>query len=135
MVLPRTENLSKSFGAVKALDNASITVDEHRLTLIIGPNGSGKSTFLKTLFGLATIYSGKIYYKGEEIINVPSYQKTRLGIVYLPQTNSVFANLTVEENLKRAGYTVPDEEVKDRIDLVLNVFPEIKELFKRKARL
>ncbi|AIF69199.1 branched-chain amino acid ABC transporter ATP-binding protein [Palaeococcus pacificus DY20341] len=128
-----TKKLSAGYGKLQILFEVDVGVRKGEITTIVGPNGSGKSTFLKTLFGLTTIYSGKIYYKGEDITNVPPYQKTCLGIAYLPQTNNVFANLTVEENLKMAGYTVPDEELKDRVDLALSVFPEIQGLLKRKA--
>ena len=100
---------------------------------IVGPNGSGKSTFLKTLFGLTKIYSGEIIFKDKNIAKVPPHIKARMKIAYLPQTNNVFANLTVEENLKIAGYVLDKDKVKERIEIALSVFPELKDILKRKA--
>ncbi|WP_394296459.1 branched-chain amino acid ABC transporter ATP-binding protein [Methanocaldococcus bathoardescens] len=129
----RTENIVKCFGEFRALNGVSISVNKGDVTLIIGPNGSGKSTFLKTLFGLTKIYSGEIIFKDKNIAKVPPHQKARMKIAYLPQTNNVFANLTVEENLKIAGYVLDKDKVKERIEIALDVFPELKDILKRKA--
>ncbi|AEF96126.1 Fe(3+)-transporting ATPase [Methanotorris igneus Kol 5] len=129
----KVENLSAGYGKLQILFEVNASAEKGKITTIVGPNGSGKSTFLKTLFGLTTIYSGKIYFKDEDITNLPPHKKTQRGLAYLPQTNNVFANLTVEENLKIAGYLLPKDEIKDRIDLALSVFPELKNILKRKA--
>ncbi|AIJ05307.1 ABC-type branched-chain amino acid transport systems, ATPase component [Methanocaldococcus bathoardescens] len=133
MEILRTENIVKCFGEFRALNGVSISVNKGDVTLIIGPNGSGKSTFLKTLFGLTKIYSGEIIFKDKNIAKVPPHQKARMKIAYLPQTNNVFANLTVEENLKIAGYVLDKDKVKERIEIALDVFPELKDILKRKA--
>ncbi|ADG13110.1 ABC transporter related protein [Methanocaldococcus infernus ME] len=127
------KNLNAGYGKLQILFDVNAKIRERKITTIVGPNGSGKSTFLKTLFGLTTIYPGEIIYKNKNIEKVPPYKKARMGIAFLPQTNNVFSNLTVEENLKIAGYILPKEKLKERIELALNVFPELRDLLKRKA--
>ncbi len=129
----RVEKLNAGYRELHILFDINASIEKKEITTVVGPNGSGKSTFLKAIFGLATIHSGKIYLNGSEITRVPPHEKTKLGIAYLPQTDNVFANLTVEENLKIAAYTLSREEVKDRIDIALDAFPELEKFMKRKA--
>ncbi len=129
----RTEKLNAGYGRLHILFDVDAKVNEKEITCIVGPNGSGKSTLLKAIFGLATIHSGKIVFRNEDITRTPPHEKTKMGIAYLPQTDNVFVNLTVEENLRIAGYTLEKEELKDRIDFALEVFPELRYQMKRKA--
>lgn len=129
----KVSNLNAGYGKLQILFDVNAKVEENKITTVVGPNGSGKSTFLKTLFGLTTIYSGEINFKGNDITYIPPYKKARMRIAYLPQTNNVFVNLTVEENLKIAGYILDKEKLKERINLALEVFPELNNILKRKA--
>ena len=129
----RTEKLNAGYRELHILFDVDTEAKKREITCVVGPNGSGKSTLLKAIFGLATIHSGKVIFKDEEITKVPPHDKTKMGIAYLPQTDNVFTNLTVEENLKIAGYTLEKDELRDRIDLALEVFPELKYQMKRKA--
>ncbi len=129
----RTEKLNAGYRELHILFDVDTEAKKREITCVVGPNGSGKSTLLKAIFGLATIHSGKVIFKDKEITKVPPHDKTKMGIAYLPQTDNVFTNLTVEENLKIAGYTLEKDELKDRIDLALEVFPELKYQMKRKA--
>ena len=129
----KVEKLNAGYGKLQILFDIDLEVPKGKITTIVGPNGSGKSTFLKSLFGLTDIYSGKIIYEGRDITYIPPYEKTKLGISYLPQTNNVFTNLTVRENLRIAGYILENEEVEERINSALEVFPELKRILDRKA--
>ncbi len=129
----KAEELNAGYKELHILFDVNADVKEKRITAVVGPNGSGKSTLLKAIFGLATIYSGRVLLNGRDITGIPPHEKTRLGIAYLPQIENVFVNLTVEENLKIAGYILEKGELKDRIDLALDIFPELKEFLKRKA--
>ncbi len=129
----RTEKLNAGYGRLHILFDVDAKVNEKEITCVVGPNGSGKSTLLKAIFGLATIHSGKVVFRNEDITRTPPHEKTKMGIAYLPQTDNVFVNLTVEENLRIAGYTLEKEELKDRIGFALEVFPELKYQMKRKA--
>lgn len=127
----RVENFFAGYKELRILFDINAVVERGKVTTIAGPNGSGKSTFLKSLFGLATIQAGTIVYKDKDITAIPPHEKTRLGIAYLPQVENVFTNLTVEENLKMAGYILEKEEYLHRLDLVLEVFPELKKKLKQ----
>ena len=129
----RTEKLNAGYGDLHILFDVDLRVRRGEITCVVGPNGSGKSTLLKAIFGFASVHSGSVYFKDREITGVPPHEKTRMGLVYLPQTDNVFVNLTVEENLKIAGYTLEDDELRDRIDLALEIFPELEEKMKRRA--
>ena len=72
---------------------------------LIGPNGAGKSTILHSIYGFTNIFSGKISIDGKDITNLtPAEKLTSVGIAYILQDNSVFPDMTVEENLLMGGY-------------------------------
>lgn len=122
----RFENLFAGYKELQILYDINAHVENGKITAITGPNGSGKSTLLKSAFGLATIHSGMVFYKGKNITSLSPHEKTRLGMAYLPQVENIFTNLTVKENLRMAGYIVNDQEYRERRDFALEVFPELK---------
>ncbi len=129
----RVEELNAGYKELHILFNIQAKVPDKEVTLFVGPNGSGKSTLLKAIFGLATIHSGKVFLNDWDVTYLPPYKKARIGVVYLPQVENIFTNLTVEENLKMAGYILDESAYPDNLELALNVFPELKQLMKRKA--
>ncbi|AIY90846.1 branched-chain amino acid ABC transporter ATP-binding protein [Geoglobus acetivorans] len=128
-----TKGVSSGYKELHILFDIDFKAEKNRITAIVGPNGSGKSTLLKTIFGFTTIYDGRILFEGREITHLPPHEKTKLGIAYLPQTDNVFTDLTVRENLVIAGYILDESEFRDRLELALNVFPELKDKMDRKA--
>ncbi|MEM2177192.1 MAG: ABC transporter ATP-binding protein [Archaeoglobaceae archaeon] len=128
----RTERLNAGYKELHVLFDVDVII-ERGITAVIGPNGSGKSTLLKSIFGIATIHSGQIFLNGKEITRVPPHEKVKLGIAYLPQVENVFSNLSVEENLKIAGYGLEKIELKEKISSALELFPELRNFLKRKA--
>lgn len=129
----RVEKLNSGYKELHILFDIDFSVDKRSITSVLGPNGSGKSTLLKSIFGLANVFSGRIFLNGREITFDPPHKKAKLGIVYLPQTENVFSNLTVKENLIISSYNLNEDEAKDRIEVALNIFPELKNFLKRKA--
>jgi branched-chain amino acid transport system ATP-binding protein len=129
----RVEDLCAGYKELRILFNINASIEKGKITALAGPNGSGKSTFLKSLFGLATIHSGRVFYKEKDITVTPPHKRTRLGIAYLPQVDKVFTNLTVEENLKMAGYTLDNGEYRERKKIALEVFPELKGRVRQRA--
>ena len=127
------EKLNAGYGRLHILFDIDMHIGEKLITVVVGPNGSGKSTLLKSVFGIAKIYSGSIKFNGEEITGLAPHQIARKGIAYLPQTDNVFANLTVRENLMMASYTLEKEVAKERIDNVIEFFPVLKEYLNRKS--
>ena len=103
------ENIFAGYGKLQILNGVTLTAKPREITVIVGPNGSGKSTLLKTIAGLTTVYEGTVKHNGQEITGLASHKIARSGIAFLPQTDNVFTNLTITENLKLAGYTINQE--------------------------
>jgi len=115
------------------LSDISIDVSNHQIAVIVGPNGSGKSTLLKTVAGLASIFSGSIELDGQEITGIPAHTIAKMGLAYLPQTDSTFAHLTVLENLRMSGYTVRREDFDSRLKSGLDMFPQLSSYLNSKV--
>jgi branched-chain amino acid transport system ATP-binding protein len=120
------ENLSVSYGGIRAVKGISLTVPEGEIVTLIGANGAGKSTILRTIAGLVKPESGKLFYQGEDITGKSSNAIVEKGITLVPEGRRVFANLTVLENLKIGGYLRKDSLEAD-IDWVYRLFPRLKE--------
>ncbi len=96
----RTEKLKKYFGAVSAVDNIDLIIEEDLLTAIIGPNGAGKTTLINVLTGIIPADSGRIYFMGEDITDIPTHKRIIKGISRSFQITNIFPKLTVSENIK-----------------------------------
>lgn len=115
------------------LEGVSFTISPGKLSVLLGRNGAGKSTTMKTIMGLAPATSGRILFKGQPIQAMRDFDIPRLGISLVPEGRDVFSNLTVEGNLLiavRNGKRIK----KERLDYILDIFPPIKELLKKKGR-
>ena len=96
----RTENLSISFGALKAVNNVSLSIEEKKFTTILGPNGAGKTTFFNLLSGFFKAATGKIYFKDRDITNLTPQQRIHAGLGRSFQLTNVFPALTAHENVR-----------------------------------
>jgi len=126
-------NLYAGYGKSKVLFDVNLMAPEKRITVVVGPNGAGKTTLLKSIVGLATIHSGNITYMGEDITGLPTHRVTRMGISFVPQTENIFSNLSVRENLIMAGYLLSKTEREEKIKELLELFPVLKDFVNRKA--
>jgi len=131
--LLRADSVSAGYGSLQILDKVSIEAKPNEITVIVGPNGSGKSTLLKTIAGLTSIYQGTVTLDGKIISNLAPHEIARLGVAYLPQTESTFTHLTVAENFKMASYTVRSEEIQERTRQVLGIFPKLSSYMNTKV--
>lgn len=111
---------------VSILNGADLYANEGELVGIIGPNGAGKSTLLKAMFGLVGVTGGAVTLRGEDITNRKAHQLVPLGVGFVPQTNNVFAALTVEENLEMGVFLRP-KAFKERLGFVTDLFPILGE--------
>ena len=99
------KNLNAGYGKMEILHNFELFVSKAQSLCLIGPNGAGKSTILHSIYGFTNIFSGKIEIDGKEITNLSPAEKLKsVGIAYILQDNSVFPDMTVEENLLMGGY-------------------------------
>jgi lipopolysaccharide export system ATP-binding protein len=109
--------LTKRYGGRAVVDHVDIEVRRGETVGFLGPNGAGKTTTFYMLVGLLRPDQGSVMLAGEEITNLPLYQRARRGISYLPQEPSVFRRLTVEQNLLAVLETLPltEEEREARL--------------------
>ena len=94
-----THEISKTYRGRRVVDDVTVHVQHGEVVGLLGPNGAGKTTSFYMIVGLISPDSGRISVDGQDITNLPMYQRARRGISYLPQEASVFRKLTVEENL------------------------------------
>ena len=121
------KQLSAGYGKMEILHNFDLFVSKAQSLCLIGPNGAGKSTILHSIYGFTNIFSGQIEIDGKEITNMTPAQKLKLvGIAYILQDNSVFPDMTVEENLLMGGY------IKDKTE---ESYKEAERIFEKYERL
>ncbi len=94
------ENLSAYYGESMVIENLSMTVEAGKIVALIGRNGVGKSTTLKSIMGLMKNPNGKILFDGKDITKMPTHERVRNGISYVPQGRDIFPQMTVMENLE-----------------------------------
>ena len=121
------KNMNAGYGKMEILHNFDLLVDKAQSLCLIGPNGAGKSTILHSIYGFTNIFDGKIEIEGNEITNLTPAQKLNtVGIAYILQDNSVFPDMTVEENLLMGGY------IKEKTD---ESYQEAERIFEKYERL
>jgi branched-chain amino acid transport system ATP-binding protein len=143
----RVENLMVFFENALALNGLSLEVREGEIVGLIGSNSAGKTTFMNTASGLIvdmrikekrrggqriTLY-GKVFYRDEEITEIPPSERVKRGIVLSRERHPVFPESTVVENFSIAGYLHGKANTKQVMDLVFTLFPPLVKLKKRKA--
>ncbi len=98
-MLLETQNLVKSFKGRTVVQGISLSIESGRAVGLLGPNGAGKTTTFYMMVGLVRPDSGRVMIDGQDLVEMPIYERARLGLGYLPQDASVFRKLSVEENL------------------------------------
>ena len=122
------KNLNAGYGKMEILHNFDLFVNKAQSLCLIGPNGAGKSTILHSIYGFTNIFSGQIEIEGKEITNLTPAEKLKsCGIAYILQDNSVFPDMTVEENLLMGGYIKDKtEESYEEAERVLQKYERLK---------
>jgi branched-chain amino acid transport system ATP-binding protein len=122
------DDLHVSYGQIKALKGVSLSVPDGAIVTLIGGNGAGKTTLLRTISGLLRAKSGSIRWNDETIAHRAPHDVVKLGIAHAPEGRMIFANLTVQENLRMGAYLRKDPEgIKRDLDYVFTIFPRLKE--------
>jgi branched-chain amino acid transport system ATP-binding protein len=121
-------NVHSYYGHIHALKGISLHVDEGEIVTLIGSNGAGKSTTLRTISGMIHAREGKVVLGGTDITQLEAHVIVGMGAGHVPEGRGIFPKLTVQENLDMGAYTVNDPKViKDRMELVFELFPRLKE--------
>lgn len=125
--LLNVKNLTVAYGPVKAVKGIDFKVDEGELVTIIGANGAGKTSTLNAIMGLVPIQKGQITYTGKDLDKLAVEKKSILGIGISPEGRRVFCGLSVRENLIAGGMTLSSSLCDERIDIVTERFPILRE--------
>ena len=141
MALLSIDDISVSYGSIKALKEVSMHVNEGDIVSLIGANGAGKSTLLKAIVGLEPLVGGSITFEGNVIASesssqsLPTEKIAKKGIALVPEGRRVFADMSVEENLDMGAFMVRDEElIKKKKEEMYDFFPILGARRKQKTR-
>lgn len=119
----KVENISTGYRKKQVLFDVSFEVKQGEIVLLAGSNGSGKSTLLKAIYGMLPQWNnGQIIFDGENITGKPTAELIKKGLLFLPQKNNLFEDLTVKENLEMAGLTLDKRLLQQRIEHALSIF-------------
>ncbi|MCW5691201.1 MAG: urea ABC transporter ATP-binding subunit UrtE [Pseudolabrys sp.] len=128
----QVSNIDLYYGAAQALRGISLKAEPGKVTCVLGRNGVGKSSLLRALVGQRPVKNGSILFEGKDITKLPTVERARGGIAYVPQGREIFPLLTVQENLetgfaplRRADRKVPDD--------VFTLFPVLKSMLGRRG--
>ncbi|MBU3598009.1 ABC transporter ATP-binding protein [Polynucleobacter bastaniensis] len=120
-------DLSVVYGRVEATRDVSLKIYPGEFVAIIGSNGAGKSSTLKAIAGVIRPSKGSILLEGMPIQGLPSHEMVKKGIVLVPEGRHVFADQSVEDNLKLGGYLRDSRDVSNGIAEIYDLFPRLKE--------
>jgi branched-chain amino acid transport system ATP-binding protein len=130
----QVKEITTEYSGMKALDRVSVILKRDEFISIVGPNGAGKSTLLKAISGTVKCTSGEIYFMDTNITRMKGYNRTRLGIIHIPEGRRVFPSLTISENLDLGAYrTDARTSARDSLEIVLKLFPILKERYHQHA--
>jgi branched-chain amino acid transport system ATP-binding protein len=129
------EGLTAGYGKMEILHDLDLLVGSGQSLCLIGPNGAGKSTVLHSVFGFTNIFDGAVKVRGEDVTRMsPKDKLARAGIAYILQDNSVFPDLSVEENLLMGGYLLDTKkEAKQQAERVFEKYPRLADRKNQRA--
>ncbi|MBE6038936.1 MAG: ABC transporter ATP-binding protein [Anaerofustis stercorihominis] len=131
----KVTDLNVSYGAIHAIKDVSLEVNDGELVTLIGANGAGKTTILRTITGLQAAKSGKIEYDGVDLLKTPSHKIITLGMAHVPEGRHIFPDMTVAENLLMGAHMrkIDNAVLKDELEEVYEHFPRLRERTKQLA--
>jgi len=128
----KVEGIHTFIGKHHILQGVSFDVYPGKVTVLLGRNGAGKTTTLRSIMGLLSPSQGSILFKNQAIQHMKSFHTARLGIGFVPEDRGLFNLLTVEENFRVAMFQ-DDKNTQQRVETILEIFPDLKRFWKAKA--
>jgi branched-chain amino acid transport system ATP-binding protein len=132
MTLLKVDRIQTYIEQFHILQGISFEVPKGEITVLFGRNGAGKTTTLRSIMGLNPIRDGQITFRGESVGSLPTHEIARKGIGYVPEDQGIFADLTVEENM-RISILKNDDVSMARQEWILQLFPDLKTYWHRKS--
>ena len=122
------KNLSVSYGAIDAVKNISMHVDDGEIVSLIGANGASKTTTLHTITGLVPAKSGSVMFNGHDLLKERNHNIVTYGMAHIPEGRHVFTRMSVQENLEMGAFSIKnDSTMAADLDMVFDLFPRLKE--------
>ena len=125
--------LAVSISAVQILRGVSLAVPDGAMIGLIGRNGAGKTTLMKTVMGLLRGASGAVQFDGRDLLALPTHERARLGIGYMPEDRRLIPDLTIEENVLVPAWATHVPDAPARLERVYGLIPELRDLAPRKG--
>lgn len=129
------ENAHVKIGAIVALRGFSLSAETGEMIGLTGRNGAGKTTFMKAIMGLHKLAEGRVTLDGQDLAKTPIHARAALGVGYMPEDRGLIPELTVEENILLPTWVTKDLDGAERLEVVYDILPELKEMRERKALL
>ena len=123
--------LSAGYQGNDVVHDVAFRVHQAEAVMIIGSNGAGKTTLFKTLCGLLSPSSGKVFFEGGDITGIPAERIARLGMRFVSAARHLFPRMTIEENLLLGAY--PNQPEPETMSIVLDLFPRLAERWRQRA--
>jgi branched-chain amino acid transport system ATP-binding protein len=129
----RLDDVSHSYGALRALRNVTLEVPAGTVCTILGPNGAGKSTLAAAVAGVVRATSGSVHLAGEDVSTLPRYGRARRGLAYVPEGGALFPGLTVAENLVVGDRGASRQERTATLERAAELFPFLAKRWNERA--
>jgi branched-chain amino acid transport system ATP-binding protein len=126
-------NLSVSIAAMRILRDVTLEVPSGTMIGLIGRNGAGKTTLMKTVMGLLKASGGRAEFDGVDLLKIPTHQRARAGIGYMPEDRRLIPDLTVEENILVPAWAAGLPDAQARLQRIYDYIPELREMGSRKG--
>jgi len=131
----KVEQLSVKYGAIYALRDVSLTIEDGKITTIAGANGAGKTTLINTISGVVKPVSGRLTFENVELTRLKGHEIASLGVVQVPEGRKLFPEMTVYENLMMGGYNPRARPLRaESMEQAFQLFPVLRERSKQLAR-
>jgi branched-chain amino acid transport system ATP-binding protein len=123
MTLLQVDHLLTAYGPVVVSRDVSLTVGDREIVTVLGPNGAGKSTLLRAVSGLLRPKKGTILFEGKDVTGISADRMAKMGVVMVPEGRKIFADLTVQQNLRLGAYCRTDRDaIEEDIELMETYF-------------
>ena len=129
----KIESLNVAIASVRILRDVSLELAPGSMTGLIGRNGAGKTTLMKTVMGLLKPTAGAVRLEGRDLVPLQTHARARLGIGYMPEDRRLIPDLTIEENVLMPAWATGMPQVRERLERVYALIPEVREFGPRKG--
>lgn len=127
------QHINVAIGPTLILRQVSLQIAAGEIVGLVGRNGAGKTTFMRAVMGLLPVVSGQLQFEGKDLAAQPAHRRTTLGLGYAPEERRLIPSLTVEQNILLPAWALNQPDLRDRLDRVWSIIPEIRDFGARKA--